>query len=340
MEGRVLFVNDAFLRTHGYEEEELIGHPIEKLLCEILPDAWRGEGVSRTKEGREFPVSVSRSAVYDEHGRKIGLVSIVQDLSEQKRALADMAQVQAQLNQARKMESVGRLAGGVAHDFNNLVTVIRGYAGTALTRLDRGQPLADPKIRDGLDQISRAAGRAAGLTRHLLTFSRESASLPKTISLNELVLGIEEMLRRLIGERIQLIVFPGTEEGFIHADAGLVEQIIVNLTVNAADALPEGGELFIETSRVRVDTALDVRILGAPSGYYVSLQITDTGSGIPPELQARMFDPFFTTKEIGKGTGLGLSTVYGNRETKRRLHLFPQHCRPGDYLPRVVSDDV
>ena len=323
MEGRILFVNDAFLRTHGYEEEELIGRPIEIVLSSrtfpdaeyaaaaaTKADAWRGEGLSRTKEGREFPVSVSTSVVQDERGRRIALVSIIHDLTEEKRVVADMARVQAQLNQANKMESIGRLAGGVAHDFNNLLTVIGGYAGLVLASLDRG-PLPDPKVRDGMNQISRAASRAAGLTRQLLTFSRESASSPKTISLNELVLGIQEMLRRLIGERIQLIVSPGTEAGFIHADGGLVEQIIVNLTVNAADAMPEGGELFIETSHVRVDTAFDVQVLAAPPGNYVSLQITDTGTGMTPEVQARMFDPFFTTKEIGKGTGLGLSTVFG-----------------------------
>src|ERR1019366_9111184 len=179
MEGRILFVNDAFLRAHGYEEKELIGHPIDRVLsARTFPDgesaavaatkadAWRGEGLSRTKEGREFPVSVSTSVVQDERGRRIALVSIIHDLTEEKRVVADMARVQAQLNQANKMESTGRLAGGVAHDFNNLLTVIGGYAGLVLASLDRG-PLPDPKVRDGMNQISRAASRAAGLTRQL-----------------------------------------------------------------------------------------------------------------------------------------------------------------------------
>ena len=166
-------------------------------------------------------------------------------------------------------------------------------------------------VRDCLEEIAAAADRAAGFTRQLLTFSRRSTGDPKTIQLDGLVLGLESMLRRLIGEDVEVILAPGAETGFIHADPSLIEQVVLNLAVNARDAMPAGGRLFIETSHVVISDAFSAQAYAAPPGTYVLLALTDNGTGMTPEVQARIFEPFFTTKEPGKGTGLGLSTVYG-----------------------------
>jgi CheY-like chemotaxis protein len=204
------------------------------------------------------------------------------------------------------MEAVGRLAGGIAHDFNNLLTVIMGRADLVLTRL-RGKD----RLRRNLQLILSAADSAASLTRQLLAFSRRQVLLPEVLDLNTVVVNVSTMLRWLIGEDIQVIIRLAPGLGHIKADPGQLEQVLLNLAVNARDAMPQGGQLTIDTSNVDLDEAYTRGCLGMQAGRYVRLRVQDTGCGMSPETQAHIFEPFFTTKEPGKGTGLGLSTVYG-----------------------------
>jgi nitrogen-specific signal transduction histidine kinase len=251
----------------------------------------------------------------------------VRDISERKL-------LEAQFRQAQKMEAVGRLAGGIAHDFNNLLTAITGYADLALEDLPEGDP-----IRHDMKEILRAAYRAAGLTRQLLAFSRQQVLAPRVLDLNEVVRSVDQMLHRLIGEDIDLqtVLAPGL--GRVKADPGQLEQVIVNLAVNARDAMPAGGNLTIETADIEMSETLGRDLTTVPAGHYVMLAITDSGTGMDEHTKARIFEPFFTTKEQGKGTGLGLATVYGI--VKQSGGFIWVYSEPGHgttfkiYLPRV-----
>jgi len=323
--GRFLDANQAALDLLGYGREEIRTISFESMLSpDQMPQAWqaldeilthgyelqRREFRLRRRDGGWVFVETHSSLIFRD-GKPQALQGIARDITERKRAEEETARLQAQLHQANKMESIGRLAGGVAHDFNNLLTVILGYADMVLTRIDTQIPLPESQVRKALEQISRAATRAAALTSQLLTFSRRNPSAPKVIRLNDIVLGVDGMLRPLIGAQIEVVFSPGPEAGCIHADPGLLEQVIVNLAVNARDAMPEGGRLFIETSRAVMITESNADCISVPRGTYASLWVTDTGTGMTPEVQARVFEPFFTTKDTGKGTGLGLATVYG-----------------------------
>jgi len=204
------------------------------------------------------------------------------------------------------MEAVGRLAGGVAHDFNNLLTVILGYAQILSDGVPQGSRLAD-----STGQIKSAAERAAGITRQLLAFSRKQVLSPRIINLNDTVMNLDSLLRRLIGEDIEVLTAPAADLGSVKADPGQIEQVIMNLALNARDAMPHGGKLTLETANAQLDDSYASEHQPIASGNYVMLAVSDTGTGMSPEVQARIFEPFFTTKEVGKGTGLGLSTVYG-----------------------------
>jgi predicted ATPase/signal transduction histidine kinase/CheY-like chemotaxis protein len=223
-----------------------------------------------------------------------------------KREIAERERTEAQLRQAQKMEAIGLLAGGVAHDFNNILTAIGGYSMLAVTRLPPDSP-----VRGDIEEIQKAGERAAALTRQLLAFSRRQTLAPRPLDLNEVILNLESMLRRLIGEHIELVSLPARGLGIVKADPGQIEQLLMNLAVNARDAMPRGGRLTIETSNQVLDERYTRHHVAVRSGSYVLLAVSDNGEGMDAATQVRIFEPFFTTKEQGKGTGLGLATVYG-----------------------------
>jgi PAS domain S-box-containing protein len=242
----------------------------------------------------------------DENGEPVRMLGIVQDITEAKNAETALRRSEEQLRQSQKMEAVGRLAGGVAHDFNNLLTVINGYGGISLLKMKAHDPL-----RKNIEEIQRAAERAGSLTRQLLAFSRKQVLQPQVLDLNEIVGGMEKLVRRLIGEDIELrtVLAPGLLK--VKADPGQIEQVILNMAVNARDAMPHCGKLTITTQNVTFDQKTQYRKRALDSGEYVLLAISDTGVGMTDEVKAHLFEPFFTTKGVGKGTGLGLATCFG-----------------------------
>ncbi len=248
--------------------------------------------------------------------------------------ITDLKQLEEQFLQAQKMEAVGRLAGGVAHDFNNILTAIQGYSEQARKRLD-----GDDVATEYIHEVEKAAERAASLTRQLLAFSRKQTLQPKVVDLNTIVAHMDKMLRRLIGEDIELVSRPGPDLGRVRVDPGQIEQVLMNLAVNARDAMPDGGKLTIETANVVFDARYAQRHSDVAPGSYVLLAVTDTGVGMTPEVRARVFEPFFTTKGTGRGTGLGLATCFGI--VKQSGGHITVYSEPGHgttfkiYLPRV-----
>ena len=316
-DGRCLNVNETELKWLGYSREELVGAHF----AELLPDADRGlfaryfslltrkgelrnlEFHLKKKDGTLLPVAMNAAVTYDEQGRFVMTRSTMVDLTERRKAEARVREAEAHARQAQKLEAVGRLAGGVAHDFNNLLTVIL----SGVNFLLQGVGPADPRAED-LQDIREAAERAAMLTRQLLTFSRRQAAQPTVVDLNQVVDNLR-MLRRLIGEDIELSTELARPLSPVFIDVGQLEQVIVNLVVNARDAVDQGGRITIETGDVPAEDAHRLQLAG--DREWVLVAVHDTGSGMDEPTQTRLFEPFFTTKEIGKGTGLGLATVYG-----------------------------
>jgi signal transduction histidine kinase/CheY-like chemotaxis protein len=241
------------------------------------------------------------------NGDIVRLIGTVADVTDRVRRDDERGQLEEELRQAQKMEAIGQLAGGIAHDFNNLLIVISGYSEFALSRLDG----SDPQLEADLREIARAGKRAADLTGQLLAYSRRQTLRPSTFDLNEAVFDNETLLRRLLGEQIEIVSSPTSDTCPVHADRGQIDQILMNLALNSRDAMPDGGTLLIETETVELDVG-DPRQFGGPPGRYVLLRVSDTGCGMDENTRAHAFEPFFTTKPVGQGTGLGLATVFGS----------------------------
>jgi PAS domain S-box-containing protein len=312
-EGNIQYANPAFEKITGFSVQEALGktprilksgkHPPEyyRILWDTLArgETWSGNFINRRKDGTTYEEVAVISPVRDREGRIINYVAVKRDVTGEKL-------MEEQLLQAVKMEAVGKLAGGIAHDFNNLLTGIMGYSDLLLQGIGKNSGMAD-----NLQEIRKAAERASALTRQLLAFSRKQIIQPKLLDLRAVIADLDKMMRRVIGEDIELSTVPAEDLWKIKVDPGQIEQVILNLAVNARDSMPQGGKLVIETANVRLDDFYARKHQSVKQGEYVMLAVSDNGCGIPREIQHRIFDPFFTTKEQGKGTGLGLSTVYG-----------------------------
>ncbi|PYV91536.1 MAG: hybrid sensor histidine kinase/response regulator [Acidobacteria bacterium] len=340
----IQFANPAFARIFGYSSpEEVIGINI---WTDLIPPEERELLQARTAaclRGESIPVHQAWQAIH-KNGTRVwiesgalrimwhdrpAILAFLIDATERKN-------LEDQLRQTQRMEAVGKLAGGVAHDFNNLLTAITGYASLLLLKLQSDDPL-----RKDVDEIRKAGERAAALTSQLLAFSRKQILAPQNLDLNQLVANMDKMLRRLISEDIDLVTVPEKPLGWVKADPGQIEQVIVNLVVNARDAMPTGGKLTLETANVQFDEAYALSHVEVTPGPYAMLAVSDTGCGMDEETLSRIFEPFFTTKELGKGTGLGLSTVYGIvRQSGGHIWVYSEPTRGTTfkiYLPQVVE---
>src|SRR6266536_1597445 len=334
-DGRIALVNAQTERLFGYERDELVGRPVEILVPNELRDAHHGHRAryvadprprpmsaemqlaARRRDGSTFPAEISLSAIDTDEG--ILITAAVRDVTERLeiqaererlRAQAERGRLEHELQQSRRLESLGQLAGGVAHDFNNLLGVISNYASFAGEEIAKEPQARWQPVRDDIEQVQKAADRAAGLTRQLLAFARQEVIQPRVLNLNDMVTSVEQLLLRTLGEHVELIIDLSDDLGPVLADAGQIEQVLVNLAVNARDAMRGGGKLTIQTANACIDEAAADQAALAP-GNYVTVKVSDTGTGIPKEIIDRVFEPFFTTKQKGEGSGLGLATVYG-----------------------------
>jgi two-component system, cell cycle sensor histidine kinase and response regulator CckA len=356
LEGRILDVNETACLQSGYTREELLRltvfdlHPKgvgrSTMPREEILRVWSGwqpeqrstvEAEHQSKDGTVVPVEISTGVV--RYGERRLMLALVQDISERKRAAAEQQELQTRLAQAQKMEAVGRLAGGVAHDFNNMLGVIIGHAELAMRQIDPNHPLYTDLV-----EIHHAAQRSADLTRQLLAFARKQLITPVVLQLNDTIEPMLKMLRRLIGEDIQLDWRPGAALWPVKIDPGQFSQILINLCLNARDAIVGAGAISIETQNVVRDTAYSVDKGWFVPGEYVQLAVSDTGCGMDQEVQANLFEPYFTTKLEGQSGGLGLATVYGAvKQNKGFVHIYSE---PGQgttvkiYLPRAVGQVV
>jgi PAS domain S-box-containing protein len=322
-EGRITRVNRTELEMLGYTEEEMLGRHVWNLIAEerpiepliealkerlsgTLPPRHSFERNIRRKNGTIFPALIQERLLREDEGRIMGIRSTIQDITELKQAEERTNTLQEQLRQSQKMEAIGRLAGGIAHDFNNLLTVIKGYSQLSLLEIKEGDPL-----KGNIEEIQKASQRAADLTRQLLAFSRRQILELRVFDLNTVLKDLDKMLRRIIGEDIELVYLLSDDLGKINTDPVQIEQVILNLAVNARDAMPSGGRLTIETANVVLDEACAHGHTDVKPGPYIMLSVSDSGCGMSQEVMEHLFEPFFTTKEKGMGTGLGLSTVYG-----------------------------
>jgi len=364
---RLTYVSPSVKRIRGYSVEEALTQTLEEILTpasfevarKVLTEEMEIENVERKdlfrvrtieleencKSGSTVWTESTITFLRDSEGRALGILGVTRDISDRKKAEQEMIVLQEQLLQSQKMEAIGQLAGGIAHDFNNLLTVIQGYSQLSLLDLEERDPL-----RANIEEIQEAAKKAADLTRHLLAFSRKQILEMRVLDLNQVFQRLDKMLRRIIGEDVELVSFLSEDLGKVKVDPGQVEQVIMNLSVNARDAMPKGGKLTIETANVELDKEYAHKHIAVQPGRYVVLSMSDTGVGMPPEVKERIFEPFFTTKEKGKGTGLGLSTVYGIvKQSGGNIWVYSELGQGTTfkiYLPRVdepleeITDEV
>ena len=335
----IIDANPAAIRMIGAPEEQVIGHvchdyicPAEKGKCPITDLGQKVDNSERillTANREEVPILKTVTTMF--LGGKRCLLDSFIDIREKKK-------LEAQLAQSQKMEAIGMLAGGIAHDFNNLLTVIIGNAQLALMDV-----IKDESLRKEIEDIKKAGNKAASLTRQLLAFSRKQMIKPEVLNINEIINETEKMLKRMIGEDIEFLTVLEPDLWKVYADSGQIDQIIINMVVNARDAMPQGGKLTIETANVELDdTYFRDRGVESAHGLYVMLAVSDTGSGMDKKTMEHIFEPFFTTKEVGKGTGLGMSTVYGI--IKQNNGFIWVYSEPGQgstfkaYLPKVKAD--
>jgi PAS domain S-box-containing protein len=347
LDGRINFENPVAAALLGYEIKDLIGKPAHCTMHHSRPDgtpysqdecpiyATLKDGLVRQvtdevfwrKDGTSFPVEYTSTPLRDEDGRIAGATVVFTDVTARKR-------VEAQLLQSQKLKTVGRLAGGIAHEFNSILTAIIGQSELLLGDLPDGSPMAKSAT-----EINQAAGRAATLTRQLLAYGRKQLLQPEILDLNRVIVGMESVFRLLMGGDVDTRIVPAPSLKSVKADAGQIEQVIMNIVINARDAMPQGGKLTIETANVSFDEESVDRYLELKPGDYVMLAITDTGGGIPEDVQARLFEPFFTTKAVGQGTGLGLSTCYGIiKQSGGHISVYSEVGRGATfkiYLPQV-----
>jgi PAS domain S-box-containing protein len=341
---RITYCNDFLLNLTGWQREEVMGRNWFEMfiskdpqdltdvkqtfagLLKDLPPTWHHENEILTRSGERRLIRWNNSVLRSVDGIVIGTASIGEDVTERER-------LERQLRQAQKMEAIGQLAGGVAHDFNNLLTVINGRSELMLLRMDPANPL-----RSDISLIHQTGERAANLTRQLLAFSRRQMLQPRTIDLNQIVNDIFKMLNRLVPENISIATVLDPELHPTRADPGRIEQVLINLVVNARDAMPSGGKLLIETANLTCDKAYQAAHPAIPLNNYVTLSVSDNGCGMTEEVKSRIFEPFFTTKEQGKGTGLGLATVFGIiQQSKGQISVQSEPCKGATfviYLPQ------
>jgi PAS domain S-box-containing protein len=327
---RITFWNHGAQTTYGYSPAEAVGVDTGKLLDTEYPVAleeierivtetggWEGDLVQHTKDGRRLVVESRWAAQYDETGELAGLLEINRDITARLalEAEAERERLQNQLHQSQRLESLGQLAGGIAHDFNNLLAVIINYAAFIAEDLEAASATDGEdrwrSTRGDIEQIRHAGERAAHLTHQLLSFARREVVQPEVVDVNDVVSDVEQLLRRTLGEQVELNSSLAENLHPVLIDPGQIEQILVNLAVNARDAMPGGGALQIDTANIEIDEEYIASRPELSPGPHVRLRVSDTGVGMDPETVARAFDPFFTTKPAGQGTGLGLATVYG-----------------------------
>jgi PAS domain S-box-containing protein len=353
--GRIALVNAQAERLFGYQRDELIGQLVDILVPHAVRDAHAGHRIryvadptprpmgagmhlsARRKDGSEFPAEISLSSLRTEDGTLVS--AAIRDITdrivarserERLRAQAERERLEARLHQSQRLESLGQLAGGVAHDFNNLLGVILNYASFVEEEITAaaGEPGCAPRwqaTRKDVEQIRRAAERATELTHQLLAFGRREVVRPQVISLNDVIVDVQDLLRRTLGEHVELETDLQPELWSVLADPGQIEQVLVNLAVNARDAMPAGGRLTIDTSSMLVDPEYARQRPGIKAGPHVRLRVSDTGTGMPHEVIERAFEPFFTTKPKGEGAGLGLATVYGIiTQADGHVHIYSE----------------
>jgi PAS domain S-box-containing protein len=311
--GRIVSANNEAERLFGYERDELVDQPVEVVLPAGIDDVQIGlERAAQHRSGAVFPADLSLSTIDTQSGTLV--IVAIRDATARVDAQTDHERLQRQLNQSRRLESLGQLAGGIAHDFNNLLAVILNYTTFINEEVERAVKGPNGEswraVSVDLGQVRAAAERAASLTKQLLAFARRDITHPRELCLNDVVKDIDQMLQRTLGEHIELVTSLSPDLWSVIGDRGQFEQILVNLAVNARDAMPDGGALRIETDNIAIvdGTATALRV---EPGAHVRLRVSDTGVGMTPEVVERAFEPFFTTKVDGAGTGLGLATVYG-----------------------------